>query len=208
MRFLAVLALAFWAQPAAAASVTLSPSADVGLLFWCDWGYDWDERCYRDDGARHPVGGVDDKVWRSAIRFSLAPVPANAAIVSAELRLYHDGTCVAPRKTTVGCDGTGYLLEAHRIVSRDWFHERELDFAPDPAASAFLADSAAAGWVTFDLTALVTDWREVSAENDGALIQLCDCQEWYDVSGPAFPSSSFGDASRRPRLVVSYTLEG
>ena len=48
--------------PGWASSVSIAPSADVGLPFWCDWGYDWDERCYRDDTARLPVGGVDDKV--------------------------------------------------------------------------------------------------------------------------------------------------
>jgi hypothetical protein len=40
------------------------------LPFWCDWGYDWAERCYRLDGAWLGVGGGEpDKVWRSALRF-------------------------------------------------------------------------------------------------------------------------------------------
>src|SRR3954467_10508447 len=39
-----------------------APIEDVGIPFLCDWGYDRDERCYRDDSARLPVGGVDDDV--------------------------------------------------------------------------------------------------------------------------------------------------
>jgi hypothetical protein len=29
---------------------TIAPLEDVSLPFWCDWGYDWEERCYRLDG--------------------------------------------------------------------------------------------------------------------------------------------------------------
>jgi hypothetical protein len=46
MRFLAPLfALAACALPARAAgrSLVRTPVEDVGLPFWCDWGYDWDE---------------------------------------------------------------------------------------------------------------------------------------------------------------------
>ena len=44
--------------PAAGGSFVRAPLEDVGISFSCDWGYDWDERCYRDDTARLPVGGV------------------------------------------------------------------------------------------------------------------------------------------------------
>src|SRR2546423_15053669 len=84
MRFvpvLLVLALVFAAAGAARASdvqvVSLPASKDVSLPFMCDWGYDWQERCYRDDFDRLEVGGVDDKVWRSALRFCFASIPAS-----------------------------------------------------------------------------------------------------------------------------------
>jgi hypothetical protein len=67
-----LLTLAALAPAAPGAVVVCSPVDDVGRPFWCDWGYDWDERCYRDEGVRLPVGRVDDKVWRSDLRFSLA----------------------------------------------------------------------------------------------------------------------------------------
>ena len=57
MRLLAAIVIALFAvAPAAAADVgvsTLAPTEDVSLPFFCDWGYDWDERCYRDDSQRH-----------------------------------------------------------------------------------------------------------------------------------------------------------
>src|ERR671914_48866 len=120
MRFLVVLVAlgALFLPPSAgAATVAVRPSADVGLPFWCDWGYDWEERCYVDDGQRLPVGGVDDKVWRAALRFPLGRIPATATITSARVRLVHDGRCVAPRLRTVPCEGGSFWLDAHRIVS-------------------------------------------------------------------------------------------
>jgi hypothetical protein len=206
MRFLAlVFILVAWAQPAAAATVTIRPSADAGLPFWCDWGYDWDERCYPDDGPRLPVGGVDDKVWRGALRFALGQIPAGAYVESARLRLFHDGTCVAPRLATIRCEGGSYALDAHRIVSARWFDEREVTIDERVASSALLADSATARWLAWDVTALVRAWHRGTAANNGLLLRLSEWQENYDVSGPAFPSSAFADASLRPRLAVAFT---
>jgi hypothetical protein len=56
-------------------TVDLGPVEDVSFPFWCDWGYLWEERCYRLDGPRLGVGGGEpDKVWRSGLRFSTAAV--------------------------------------------------------------------------------------------------------------------------------------
>src|ERR1043166_5836303 len=104
----------------------LRASQDVSLPFWCDWGYDWEERCYRDDFDRLEVGGVDDKVWRSALRFSLGSIPPSAAVVTAELWLRYDRTCVAPRRRTVACVGAPVDLEARPIYTPRWESEREV----------------------------------------------------------------------------------
>lgn len=207
MRVLALLFLvaAAWPQPALTATMALRASADVGLPFWCDWGYDWDERCYRDDGPRLPVGGADDKVWRSALRFPVDRIPAGATLESARLRLFHDGTCVAPRVTTVRCGGRGFVVDVHRLMSADWFKEREPVFDESDEASAQLADSTARRWLSWDVTALVQDWHRGAVANDGLLLKLSGLQEDYDVSGPAFASSSFADVTKRPRLVVTYS---
>jgi len=212
MRFFVALVLVFVAvalAPGAGARagdlrvVTLPAAADMSMPFFCDWGYDWDERCYRDDSTRVGIGGAHDKVWRAAIRFSLASIPPGATVVTAELSLRYDGTCVAPFRRVRPCDGRGFELEAHPIFTARWLSEREVEFGPT-VASTSIDPLARAGWTTWDVTDIVSDWYTGGLENDGLLLKLIDDQEAVDEPGPAFPSSSFADAGVRPRLTVWY----
>jgi hypothetical protein len=133
MRFvLVLLAAAAFVAPASAALQTtvLAPVDDVSLPFLCSWGYDWQERCFRDDLDRLEVGGAGDKVWRSALRFSLDALPPGATVVTAELWLRYDGTCTAPRRRTVPCDGRGFSLEGRPIFTPNWYVRREVAFGP------------------------------------------------------------------------------
>jgi TGF-beta propeptide len=180
-----------------------APLEDMSLPFWCDWGYDWNERCYVDDSVRLGVGGVDDKVWRAALRFSLSGVPAEATVVTSELSLWYDGTCVAPRRRTRVCDGRGYDLEARPIYTPRWLAEREVEVGP-VSAWATLTPLAARGWLTFDVTDLVAEWQSGGQPNNGVLLKLADGEEDFGVGGPAFPSASYADAAARPRLTVWY----
>jgi len=199
----AALALAGAARGAEVQVTTLHPSADVSLPFWCDWGYDWDERCYRDDGVRLAVGGERDKVWRSALRFSTTAIPVGATVLTAELSLWYDGTCIAPRKTSRPCDGRGFAFGVHPIFTPRWFAEREVEPGPQ-VGLASLAASAPAQWVVWDVTDLVADWASGGLSNYGLLLKLVDGQEDYGSSGPLFPSSIYADASLRPKLTVWY----
>jgi hypothetical protein len=183
--------------------VSLSAAQDVSMPFMCNWGYDWDERCYRDDFDRLEVGGVDDKVWRSGLRFSLASIPSAATVVTAELSLRYDRTCVAPRRRTVPCTGVPYDLEAHPIYSASWEHEREVAFGP-AISWAELEPNADPQWIVLDVTDLVSDWHSGGLANDGLLLKLVDDEEAYDGGGPAFTSSSYPDTTVRPRLEVWY----
>jgi hypothetical protein len=205
MRFVAVLVLAFvcvgGARAADVGEATLMPLEDVSLPFFCDWGYDWDERCYRDDSTRLSLGGEPGKVWRSALRFELGAIPPGARVVTAELSLWYDRVCVAGRKTFRACDGRPFELEAHRILTARWTSEREVEIDPQP----FVADLEAVASpqsVTVDVTDLVASWHDGGVPNDGLLLQLADDEEAYDVPGPAFPSSTYADPSVRPRLRV------
>jgi hypothetical protein len=198
---LAALVLAAPAFAGEARTATVVPAEDVSLPFFCDWGYDWDERCYRDDSARLSLGGEPGKVWRSALRFPLAAVPRGATVVTAELSLWYDGTCVAGRKTFRLCAPRAFELEAHRILTAPWSAEREVEV--DPLAFTASRDAAGSpGWVTFDVTDLVADWLSGAAPNDGVLVQLAGDEEAYEASGPAFPSSDYADGALRPRLTV------
>jgi hypothetical protein len=180
---------------------TLPPVEDVSLPFGCDWGYDWDERCYREDGSRLPVGGEEDKVWRAALRFSTASIPPGATIVTAELSLWYDRMCVAPRMTSRPCDGRGFALGAHPIFTARWSSEREVEFGSQVGTAA-LEPFATTQWTTWDVTDLVAEWASGALRNYGMLLKLVDGQEDYDSSGPLFPSSRFPESSLRPRLTV------
>jgi TGF-beta propeptide len=183
--------------------VRLAPTQDVSLPFWCDWGYDWDERCYRDDGVRLPVGGEGDKVWRAALRFSTSSVPEGAAVLRATLHVFHDGRCLAARKTLKPCDTRTYGLTAHPILSSDWFEERELDFGP-ALSDAEIGSADEPQRLSFDLTDIVAEWVDGSRRNSGVLLKLSEDHEDYDVSGPSLPSSSFAQPDVRPQLELTY----
>ena len=210
MRFGPLLLLVMLALGAAAAArggdvreVSLPAAQDVSLPFMCSWGYDWQERCYRADLEPVDVGGADDKVWRSALRFSLASIPASATVVTAELWVRYDRTCVAPRRRTVACTGSAFDVEARPIYTARWEAEREVAFGP-AVFWAELEPDASVEWLVFDVTDLVGDWHAGRLANDGVLLKLFDEEEAYNGGGPAFPSSSYPDPAVRPRLEVWY----
>jgi hypothetical protein len=195
------LVLAAGAQASDGEMALIAPAEDVSLPFWCDWGYDWDERCYREDGVRLGVGGELDKVWRSALRFSTAAIPPGTTVRTAELSLWYDGTCLAPRKTSRPCDGRGYAFGAHPIFTPRWYAEREVEIGPI-ASTAALVPFASPQWLVWDVTDLVAEWVSGETPNNGVLLKLVDGQEDFDTSGPLFPSSTYPSASLRPRLTV------
>jgi hypothetical protein len=147
------------------------------------------------------VGGVHDSVRRAALRFALGSLPADAVVTTAELALWYDGTCAAPRRTTRPCDGRGFELEAHPIFTPRWLAEREVEFGPTMAVVE-LEPFAPPGAVVWDVTDLVSDWHSGGLPNDGLLLKLADWEENLDSSGPVFPSSTYVDAGLRPRLTV------
>jgi hypothetical protein len=200
----AALAFAGAARAAEVRSVALTPVEDVSLPYWCNWGYDWAERCSRLEGARLGVGGGEpDKVWRSALRFSTSAIPSGATVVTAELSLWYDGTCVAPRRRSKPCDGRGFDFGLHPIFTPRWSAEREVEYGPQ-VGFASLDPLAAAQWVVWDVTDLVGDWLSAGLQNNGVLVKLVDGEEDFAVSGPLFPSSRSASTAARPRLTVWY----
>jgi hypothetical protein len=183
-----------------------APAADVSLPFWCDWGYDWEERCWRDFSDRLSVGGDDDKVWRSALRFPLDAIPRGSAVVAATLLLSFDGVCLAPRKTERPCPMRSYTIGVHPVLSRDWLHEREVDIGPLAAQGTFWAGTPQR--LSWEVTDLVIEWVEHGMRNDGLLLKLADGEEDFFVSGPKLPSSEFANAELRPTLEVTYYNPG
>ena len=134
----------------------------------------------------------------------LDELPAGAGVTSARLELYFDGPCVAPRRKVGPCPNGAYTVDAHAILNPSWTNEREVDFDPVATASTTVSTDVAA-WTFWDLTGLVSDWAAGAASNRGILLKLAEEEEAFGVSGPYFPSGSFGATALRPRLVVSYT---
>ncbi len=203
----AVLAAAVLAAPAGAATATavIRPSADVAFPFLCTWGYDWESRCFREDGTRLPLGGAGDKAWRAALRFPLDAVPAGATVTAAELRLYYDGICVAPARGSTPCVPPGAVVDAHRILSANWFREREPELDERVVGTAVVVEPAEPQWLVWDVTSLVREWHRQLLPNNGILLKLQDGDEALDAPGPYGPSSTYPDASLHPRLLVAYT---
>ena len=200
----AALALAGAAHAAEIRSVALTPADDVSLPFSCDWGYDWAERCYRLEGARLGVGGGEpDKVWRSALRFSMSAIPPGATAVAAELLLWYDGTCVAPRRRSKPCDGRGFHFGLHPIFTPRWSAEREVEYGPQ-VGFASLDPLAPPHRVVWDVTDLVAEWVSGGLQNNGVLVKLVDGEEDFAVTGPLFPSSRSANTATRPKLTVWY----
>ena len=155
-----------------------------------------------------PGRGRRDKVWRAALRFSLAGLPPGAGVQEARLGVYHDGTCVGPYGTDRPCDGRTFSVDAHALLTADWFAEREVEFDGRPLARAAVANSRVSGWLVWDVSDLVAAWVAGEAEAAGILLKLADAEERWGGSGPKPPSSSSPVVARRPWLEVAYVAPG
>jgi hypothetical protein len=191
------------ALPPEARLAQLAPVEDASLAFGCDWSYDHDARCVRDDSARLPVGGDVDKEWRAALRFSLASLPQGSGIHQGRLTLFHDGTCIGRWGRDAPCPHRAYTVEAHAILDPDWVHEREVAFDPAPLASALLPDAGAPSTLVFDVGDLVLAWADDEIPVAGILLRLAPGEPWAS-GGPRLASSSFPVVALWPRLDVAY----
>ena len=201
---LVLAALAAIVSPRGGAATSVrTPLDDVGFPFWCNWSYDWDERCYRD--SERPVGGVDDKVWRSGVRVSLTGIPSGSIVASARLELTFEGGCIAPALGVVGCPGDVFRIAAYPIANADWYHEREPDYYWTVEDVVELDTSQGRDVVAWNLTALAREWLAGSIANNGVLLKLTDASEDFDVGGPYFGSMNALEPAVRPQLVIVYS---
>lgn len=117
-------------------------------------------------------------------------IPQDATIDSATLWIYSEWV-------------NGGTVDLHRATA-DWaeltvtWNSFGGSFAPDVAASF---DAITAGWYAVDVTALVEGWLDGTYPNYGILLKQAD-------EFTVHRSSDYGIAAYRPRLEISYTLEG
>ncbi len=201
---LALAVALFQASAARADELVVEPAVEeASFPFFCDWAYDWEARCYWDTWSpRLSIGGDRDQVWRAGLRFALSGVPAGSDVGRARLFLYYDRVCVGAYGSSIPCDGRRWELEVVPILG-EWFDEREPELG-FPSAWLTIEAGAPEGWVSLDVSDLVTEWVQGSLARDGLLLKLVDAQEVHGGSGPKLPGLLFPDQALRPRLEVDF----
>lgn len=152
------------------------------------------------------VGASDSSVWRTALSFDLAGVPADAVVTDAELGLYYDGWCIAAA-TSCYQDSTPRRVDAH-VMTQPWSTSStssQLGFDPSPAASFTLNGPQWPQWMGWDVTDTVNGWVSGAAPNHGFLVKKLD--ETPGSGGPAPPGRRFAEPSVMPRLEVTYASD-
>lgn len=129
------------------------------------------------DPARGTVNTDDYLVLKSGqsnalLSWDTKDVPVDATILSARLTLTQSSSASAPRNVDVHQVTTDWDANA------TWYRARGLltfwntaggDYSASPAASAVVPTTGSANW---DLTALVSDWYNNKASNQGMLLRL------------------------------------
>ncbi len=187
-------------------SLTIQPpTQDASFDFAC-------LTCAGVASDRLPIGKSNispSPIWRSALQFSLADIPAGVTVSSATLKLYFDGTCVPITGAT--CGGTSHQVDALRMTS-SWSKNSKTSqlFFTDPntpLASFTLPSGAAAQWMNWDITPTVRDWALGNLPNFGLLLKRAT--EPTASSGPKPPSRGYApEPTLGPKLEVTYNGNG
>jgi hypothetical protein len=99
-------------------------------------------------------------------------------------------------------------VDAHRILSRSWFREREPELDERVLWTDVVYEASEPQWLVWPVTELARAWQGGLLPNNGVLLKLQDGDEDYGVPGPYGPSSTYPDSTLRPRLVVTYAVQG
>lgn len=137
----------------------------------------------------------DGRIVRSLIKFDLSDLPANAAVLSAELRVYYKAYWDYPDRART--------VTAHRIIG-DWT-ELEVTWNNKPSlgtayGSVDIPANEDWGWRGLDVRDLVQGWVNGSIANQG--VMLCG----PEASGADSSWRSFytREGAYAPQLVISY----
>lgn len=152
-----------------------------------------------------PVGGVDDKVWRSALCLSVSSVPSGAEIASVELPAYHDGVCVARRRTSVACPARPVHAEHAPDLRQRRGAKGGAEIGESPIVESYLEDARSPQWLSWDVTRLVRSGTAGSLRTAASSSSSRSTTRTSGASGPYIASSGHPDAGMRPGLVVTST---
>ncbi|HVE95052.1 MAG TPA: DNRLRE domain-containing protein [Acidimicrobiales bacterium] len=154
------------------------------------------------DRLRIGMGLNEKSIWRSALQFDVAALPAGAVISDAQLKLYHDGTCLEMQECP-----NAHSVAAHR-VTESWTPgttSANLRYH-DVAVSTFnLAASAPPQWMNWSVATTVRSWVAGTTPNYGLLLK--GSSETEVRGGPSPPGRRFADSSLAPKIEVSYSVK-
>jgi hypothetical protein len=238
----ALLATALSSVAASAAAATQTLVLQQGRDGWTGCRDTWVSGADWDTPPQHTVNYGQNQILRLSrnggdnplLRFDLAAIPANSAVLAATLELYnttassYSGSAEIPRRieafrvlqgwdegnqadSPIAASGSHGATGDHAFdyypgegVDIPW-HARALAATSDyAAAKESHADVVNPGWYAWDLTMAVTGWVRGELPNHGVVLR--------DASGYAdghtdwrdFHSAQGNDAALRPRLVVVY----
>jgi len=153
------------------------------------------------------VGTSDVDVFRSALKFDLAAIPAGVEPTAATLSLYYDQWCI---NAATSCRATAHQMDLHRM-SGPWSEvskTSDVQFDASILASATLAadPNRERQWVSWTVTNLVQSWVAGTQPNYGMLLKRNT--EPLTISGPAMPGRRLmDDPGVQPKLEVTYVSD-
>lgn len=157
------------------------------------------------------VSGEPDSIENSLLQFDLSAIPVGVKVISAELALYSNSkswgsTIVDVHRITRGWvegianGGNGSGANWTEADTGTTWSVNGGDFASFVSASATTLGDV--GWVSWDITNLVTSWVSGSVANHGLLIRATELYK-----GAQFDSREASSAGLRPKLTIIYACE-
>ena len=152
------------------------------------------------------VGYYDCK--RGLLQFNLLSIPPDASISTAELYLYLEGSSYGYHNKKIYVHRITNFWKEKEVTWKERYRKErwnspggDFDWAIESSVS--LRDTRS-GWISWDVTRAVKDWFNGKYNNFGFLLR----QDIYDRGEIYFLSSDTEWLAYRPRLEVSYELEG
>jgi hypothetical protein len=143
-------------------------------------------------------GSLSTYGFRTYLQFDLSILPADAIIVSADLRLY--------RCSNFGIQGFIIVTELHRLTESWDEHTinplNQPDYLSSPESTTSVTIGAT-GWLSWDITDLLQGWMDGSVVNYGVVIKAMN--EGIGSNYVICYSSDYTtDSSLRPKLLITY----
>jgi RHS repeat-associated protein len=151
------------------------------------------------------IGADDTDVWRAALQFDLAGVPADAAVTEAKLGLFADGYCMTA--SGAFCGGTTHPIDTHKMTSA-WSTSStsgQLTFEQSPLSSFVYDPSLGDQWMNWPITDTVKGWLAGTTPNYGLLVKRNT--EPLSSSGPTPPGRRYSEPSVMPKIDITYTSD-